>query len=348
MKIKGLLNLGFTPEIIQTWEQAGYDDLLPVQEDAINKGVLERTSLFLTAPTSSGKTFIGEMAAIAHALRGKKTLYLVPFKAIAEEKYLDFSEKYSGENIGFIIHISDRDHHQNDSDIQIGNYDIAILTYEKLSSLLVTNAGMLDVCDCVIVDEVQMIMDRDRGGNLELLLTKIKVIAQNKQLIALSAVLNELNGFDQWLGVEVIRRRDRPVDLRQGIILPNGIFEYREWNSNRIGKETFPSNSLEEVVKYLLSQGEQVIVVRNSVPQARNTAIFLANTFTFLPAASNAIRLLSVEADTETKDDLLPILRHSIAFHHADCELGERRIVEEGFRQGEIKIIISTTTSQSC
>ncbi len=335
--------MGFPPEIIKTWEQAGYDNLLPVQEDAINKGVLERTSL-LIAPTSCGKTFIGEMAAVAHALRGKRTLYLVPFKAIAEEKYSDFSEKYSGENIGFIIHISDRDHHQNDSNIQIGNYDIAILTYEKLSSLLVTNAGMLDVCDCVIVDEVQLIMDRDRGGNLELLLTKIKVIAKNIQLIALTHGTAWVNGFDQWLGVEVIRRRDRPVDLRQGIILPDGMFEYREWNSNRIGKETFPSNSLEKVVRFLLDQGEQVIVVRNSVSQARDTAIYLANTFTFLPAASSAIRFLSAEADTETKDALLPILRHSIAFHHADCELGERRIVEESFRQGEIKVIVSTTT----
>ncbi len=344
MNIIELINLGFTPEIIESWERAGYVSLLPVQEEAINKGVLERTSLLITAPTSSGKTFIGEMTAVAHALRGKKTLYLVPFKAIAEEKYLDFSEKYSGDNVGFIVHISDRDHRQSDNDIQIGNYDIAILTYEKLSSLLVTNAGMLDVCDCVIIDEVQMIMDPERGGNLELLLTKIKAASSLIQIIALSAVLNDLNGFDSWLEVDVIRRKDRPVELRQGVIRPDGIFEYAEWNSGSTGQELFTSSSLNEIVGQLLKQDEQVVIVRNSVARAGETAFALAETFTSLPAASKTIELLASEADTETKDSLLATLRHSIAFHHADCELGERRAIEEGFRAGEIKVIVSTTT----
>jgi helicase len=213
MKIRELAKLGFTSEIIDSWEHAGYKILLPVQEEAINKGVLDRTSLLITAPTSSGKTFVGEMTAVSHALQGKRTLYLVPFKAIAEEKYLDFIEKYSSASVGFIVLISDRDHRENDGDIQIGNYDIAILTYEKLSSLLVANASILDSCDCVVVDEIQMVMDPERGGDLELLLTKIKAVRHNTQIIALSAVLGDLNGFDDWLGVDVIERIDRPVEF---------------------------------------------------------------------------------------------------------------------------------------
>ncbi len=344
MKIRDLTNYGFTLEIIESWEQTGYDALLPVQDESIAKGVLEGASLLITAPTSSGKTFIGEMTAVAYALQGKRTLYLVPFKAIAEEKYLDFREKYSGARIGFIIHVSDRDHRQNDSDIQIGNYDIAILTYEKLSSLLVTSTSMLDICDCLIVDEVQMLMDPDRGGNLELLLTKIKTVKSGIQIIALSAVLDNLNGFDQWLGADVVERRDRPLELRQGVIRPDGIFEYRELNTGYTGEESFPSNSLVEIVRYLLGQGEQVIVIRNSIAGVESTAHEFAEDFTHLPAASNTIKSLNGEADTETKDALLETLRYSIAFHHADCELAERRIIETGFRKGEIKVVVSTTT----
>jgi helicase len=344
MKIRDLINFGFTSEIIESWGRFGYEILLPVQENAIRKGVLDRASLLITAPTSSGKTFVGEMTAVAHTLRGKKTLYLVPFKAIAEEKYIDFVEKYSNDKIGFIVHISDRDHRQNDSDIQIGNYDIAILTYEKLSSLLVSNSSMLDVCDCLIVDEVQMLMDPDRGGALELLLTKIKAAKSDIQIIALSAVLDELNGFDHWLNADVIKRKDRPIELRQGVIRPDGIFEYREWNTGNKGQEQFPSNSLLEIVRHLLECGEQVIVVRNSVAKAGSTAKDFAEAFAHLPAASKTIKLLVTEADTETKDSLLTTLRHSIAFHHADCELDERRIIEAGFCEGEIKVIVSTTT----
>lgn len=344
MKIRDLAKLGFTPEIIDSWEHAGYKILLPVQEEAINKGVLDRSSLLITAPTSSGKTFIGEMTAVAHSLQGKRSLYLVPFKAIAEEKYLDFTEKYSGDSVGFIVHISDRDHRENDGDIQIGNYDIAILTYEKLSSLLVTNASILDSCDCVIVDEVQMVMDPERGGDLELLLTKIKAIRHSTQIIALSAVLGDLNGFDNWLGVDVIERKDRPVELRQGVIRPDGVFEYTEWNTSEKDIESFPSNNLNQIVESLLKEDEQVIIIRNSVAKARATANDLAEIFTHLPAATKTIQALTSEADTETKDSLLATLRHSIAFHHADCELAERRIVEAGFREGEVRIIAATTT----
>jgi len=43
----------------------------------------DKKSLLLVAPTSSGKSFAGEMAAVTHAMQGRKSLYLVPFKAIA-------------------------------------------------------------------------------------------------------------------------------------------------------------------------------------------------------------------------------------------------------------------------
>src|SRR5579883_1136271 len=81
MTIDALAGKGVTPEIIAKWKSGGYDALLPVQEEAINKGAFETKSLLIVAPTSSGKTFVGEMAAVAHALQGRKTLYSVPFKA---------------------------------------------------------------------------------------------------------------------------------------------------------------------------------------------------------------------------------------------------------------------------
>jgi helicase len=344
MDIDELTYQGFTSEIIAKWKQVGYEALLPVQQEAIEKGVLAGNSLLVVAPTSSGKTFVGEMAAINFSLRGRKTLYLVPFKALAEEFYLDFTEKYGEPDIGFIIRISDRDHRETDDQIRIGNYDIAILTYEKLSSLLVTNPGILDGCDCVVVDEVQMFMDPERGGNLELLLTKIKSTTNKAQIIALSAVLGNLNDFDKWLDAEVIHHKKRPIELRQGIVVPDGTFEYREWNSGNVGNERFRDGSLNGLVAHLFEEGEQVIIIRNTVRESQKTAVNLAGSFGHLPAAPQAIEALNAEPETETRDILLKTFRHSIAFHHADCELGERRIVEEGFRNGQIRLVSATTT----
>jgi len=344
MKIDKLLEKGIPQEIIKTWKDYGYNELLPVQVDAIKKGAFDGNSLLICAPTSSGKTFIGEMAAISYALRGKKTLYLVPFKSIAEEKFLEFSNKYAKPEIGIIVRISDQDHRETDEEIKIGNYDIAILTYEKLTALLVSNAAMLDVCNCVIVDEIHMIMDADRGGNLELLLTKIKALDTNTQIIGLSAVLENLNGFDEWLDAEVVYHRERPVELYIGVLRPDKVFEYRTWNSKIVGEESFQSNTLYDLVKELIEKDEQVIIIRNSVAETINTALYLSRILSGQPAAYRTITRLNDEPETETRNELLKTLQYAVAFHNADCELGERLAVEEGFRIGEIRVIVATTT----
>ena len=47
----------------------------------------DNNNLLVAAPTSSGKTFIGEMAAITQLIHQKKVIYLVPSRCLAEEKY---------------------------------------------------------------------------------------------------------------------------------------------------------------------------------------------------------------------------------------------------------------------
>jgi len=284
------------------------------------------------------------MVAVTHAMQGRKTLYLVPFKAIAEERTEEFIERYGHSKLGLITHISDKDHREHDAELLVGRYDIGVLTYEKLTALLVSNPGILDNCDCIVVDEIQMIMDTQRGGGLELLLTKLKVAAGKKQILALSAVLGNLNGFDEWLGTQSIKDIVRPVELRQGVLNGSGVFEYTEWNSKASGSEQFNVTTLNQLVMHLVEKGEQVIVVRNSVRNAQATALDLKTYLSHLPAATAVIEELQGETSTETSDELLKTLRHQIAFHHADCELVERRAVERGFRLGHIRVIASTTT----
>jgi hypothetical protein len=97
MEIKKLLKYGIPERIIQTWEQNQGEKLLPLQSLAATRfGLLDGESLIISAPTSSGKTFCGEMAAVSSIFKQRKVIYLVLLKAIAEEKFADFKEKYSG------------------------------------------------------------------------------------------------------------------------------------------------------------------------------------------------------------------------------------------------------------
>ena len=284
------------------------------------------------------------MVLTLNAHRKKRGFYLVPFKALAEEKYTDFSERYGRPDIGLMIVISDRDHRERDNDIRLGNYDIAILTYEKLLALLTTNPGLIEQCDCVVIDEIQMVLDRDRGATLELLLTAIRRCRRKPQIIGLSAVLGDLNDFDEWLEAKVVHSRERPVELRQGVMSPDGTFEYTEWNSGVDGRESFASGSLQGIVTDLVGRGEQVIVVRHSVAKVAETAFNISAALAGLQPSVKTIQILSDEADTETRDALISCLSHAVAFHHADCELPERRAVEQGFRDGEIRVLVATTT----
>lgn len=344
MKIEELVKHEVPAELVNVWRESGVAETMPIQDRAIKAGLLNGKSLLLVAPTSSGKSFAGEMAAVTHAMRGRKTLYLVPFKAIAEERAEEFIERYGDGDLGLITYISDKDHREHDAALLVGRYDIGVLTYEKLSALLVSNPGILDNCHCIIVDEIQMVMDAERGGALEMLLTKLKLAAGQKQILALSAVLGNLHGFDEWLGTHPITDPTRPVELRQGVLNGSGVFEYVEWNSKTGGSENLGVATLNQLVAHLVAKGEQVIIVRNSVRNAQATAGELAIYLSHLPAATRVIDELKGESSTETSEELLKMLRHQIAFHHADCELVERRAVERGFRSGDIRVIASTTT----
>ena len=71
------------------------------------------------APTSSGKTFIGEMAAITQVINLQKTIYLVRLRALADEKHRHFKNLYS--HCGIDMVISTRDRSEDDHNIISGD-----------------------------------------------------------------------------------------------------------------------------------------------------------------------------------------------------------------------------------
>ena len=77
MKIKKLKYYGIPSYVVNIWEKHYSRYLLPVQEEAVrNYGILNcgegsddrGKNLLIITPTSSGKTFLGEMAAIAQVI----------------------------------------------------------------------------------------------------------------------------------------------------------------------------------------------------------------------------------------------------------------------------------------
>src|SRR5437867_3109114 len=176
---KVLANQGFPSSIFSAWEAEGMCELLPIQLRAVEAGVLTGKSCVVIGPTSCGKTFVGEMVCVKQVLMNRPSLYLVPFKALAEEKHVDFTKKYARPEIGATVLISTADHREHDRQLAEGDFNIAVLTYEKLSVLLVLHPTLLSSVGALVVDEIQMISDETRGAELELLITRIRQLSPN-------------------------------------------------------------------------------------------------------------------------------------------------------------------------
>lgn len=348
MKVDKLLRYGIPQSVIESWKAIQGDDLLPLQATAVTKhNLMTGESLIISAPTSSGKTFCGEMAAVANLFKRKKVVYLVPLKAVAEEKYSDFLEKYGG--LGIKVAISTRDRQEDDREIEKGNFDLAIIIYEKFNQLLIKNLDVLSLINLIVVDELQMVGDSSRGPLLELALTKIKSSGYSPQILGLSAVLKDADQLSSWLGCRLLFDKSRPVELFQGVLL-DGEFHFRKYNSGEEGMHELMQMDSDEShqilfanMQKLLEHGEQILVFLKSKRNCEECA-FLFSEKVSLPASCGAIEDLSVLENTTLKQALMLVLQKGVAFHNADLTFDERRLVEHFYLKGEIRAIFSTTT----
>ncbi|MBW2983774.1 DEAD/DEAH box helicase [Candidatus Woesearchaeota archaeon] len=197
-------------------------ELRSCQVKAIKTGLLERENLLVCTPTASGKTLIAELAAISSILKGSgKAVYIVPLKALANEKFSDFKKRY-GNLIRVALSIGDID----SADPYLADYDLIITTSEKLDSLTRHHAPWLSRIGTVIVDEIHLMNDPGRGPTLEILITILKQLLKHVQIIGLSATIGNPEELAEWLDARLVIDNWRPVKLHKGICMRDEIEFY--------------------------------------------------------------------------------------------------------------------------
>ena len=218
---EGLMNLQELPlpEFCKRYYQT-YTTLTPIQEKAVEAGVLEGKSLLVCAPTASGKTFVATMALVKALESKRKVLYVVPLKALANEKYKEYQKLLSGTPYSVALSTGEIEAES----AYLGKYDFLILTAEKLDSLLRHPHSWLTEVKTVIIDEIHLLNDPTRGPTVEIIITLLKMLI-SPQLIGLSATIGNQKELANWLEATLVQDSWRPVELKQGIYC-NGKLEF--------------------------------------------------------------------------------------------------------------------------
>lgn len=197
--------------------------LLPVQAKAVEQGLLDGKSQLVVSATATGKSLVGEMAGLKNLLEEKgRLLFLVPLVALANQKF-DQLSAYSCLGFSSAIRVGV-------SRIKLGNMkrlprdlnsDIIVGTYEGIDQAIRAGQSLGQV-GTVVIDEVHMLEDKDRGHRLAGMISRLRFVAPSAQFIYLSATVGNPASLARDLEAELIEYEVRPVPIERHLIFTSG------------------------------------------------------------------------------------------------------------------------------
>lgn len=343
MKIE---ELDLPKKAIDLLKSQNYSVLYPPQEDTIKAGLLDGKNILVAAPTASGKTLIAMLAMMSQLKQKKgKIVYLSPLRALAAEKFAEFKklEKVFG-NIKVQISTGDFDSLEKGLETS----DILVMTNEKMDSVMRQGPDWIDDVSLVIADEIHLIGDHDRGPTLEIILTKLKMVESQPQIVALSATVTNSEEIAEWMECDLVASKWRPVPLHEGV------YDRGEVLMNK--GDTFEVESsirgppVDLGLQSVLDGGQSLVFAET---RARSAALatkasdviskeLKQNEKKNLEKISKEI--LDKNEHTELVRRLAELVKKGVAFHHAGLNQSCRNIIETEFRRGTIKLLSSTPT----
>ncbi|MCM8793893.1 MAG: DEAD/DEAH box helicase [Candidatus Omnitrophica bacterium] len=344
MEINALENFSIPEFFIEKFKKENIFRFYPPQEEAIRKGLLDKEENFLLAfPTASGKTLLASLLAIKTLIQKLgKVVYIVPLVALANEKYLYYKNFFS--NFKVALSVGDMD----SSEPWLANYDFIVVTTEKLDSLIRHGMDWISQIKLIIVDEVHLLNDTSRGPTLEIVIAQLRRLSPQARILALSATVSNSEEISQWLNAELIKSDFRPVKLYEGI-LSNSLINFVEKEGYFLNAEI---SAEEAITEHTLKMKKQILFFVASRRNAESLAERLGKVISsflslqekeFLQKLGKEV-LSILETPTHQCRRLAKCIKEGAAFHHAGLLSRQRKIIEDGFRQGYLKVVVATPT----
>ena len=314
---------------------------------------------------------VGEFAAFSALAQGKKCFYTTPIKALSNQKFQEFVERFGEDRVGLLT---------GDTNIN-SEADVLVMTTEVLRNMLYANSSTLKNLGSVVMDEVHYLADKSRGAVWEEVLIHLM---ESVQVISLSATVSNAEEFGEWLGevrgaTEVIVSEVRPIPLYQHVLIGNRLIDLfnepgrinpeilgleREAlrkvkipkgrrdrfgeNDNRMSRpeiiEKLQRENLLPAITFIFSR----VGCDAAVKQCLQAGIRLTTTEERIEIAATAARytqnLAEEDLDVLGYRDWLVALERGIAAHHAGLLPSFKGAVEDLFKRGLVKAVFATET----
>jgi len=334
----------------------------PFQIKAI-EAVQSEISVFVAAPTGSGKTVIAESAIEKALERNEHVIYTAPIKALSNQKYRDFRKRFSDEKVGILT-----------GDVAINSEaPIVIMTTEIYRNCLFESSHRIKKAGWVIFDEFHYLDDIERGTVWE---EAVLFTPPEMRILALSATVPNVDELANWVRsihhreLIVIKEDHRPVPLHffyqcQGQVLNGTKDLFRRGYLNRdswklsarerrrgIRRLRAKPNRLDHLIQHLI-QAEHLPCI-HFVFGRRRTEFLAWESLKFdllsghekkhiLEAYDHLIQRYDLQ-DERTAQEMRDLIEHGIAYHHAGMLPTLKEVIEQLFTSRLIKLIFTTET----
>lgn len=153
------------------------DRLFYNRRDSYDGKEFDFPHILIGGPTGCGKTFLAEAIILNSILESPHgvAIYVAPTRSLVYERYDELVKRFCIP--GFIeeedIVRSTGEIWEHDAKIRKGNFKIALLVYEKANLFLEANFDLLRKVELVVIDELHMLTNEERGGVVDMLLAKL-------------------------------------------------------------------------------------------------------------------------------------------------------------------------------
>ncbi|CAK9217649.1 unnamed protein product [Sphagnum jensenii] len=368
------------PDICAIYIKKGLRKLYPWQVECLQlDGVLQGRSLVYCASTSAGKSLVAEVLMLRRILStGKKAFLVLPYVALCSEKaeHLESLLEPLGKHVRGFYGAQGGASLPKDT-------SVAVCTIEKANLLInkLLEEGRLSELSIIVIDELHMVGDRDRGYLLELLLTKLRYAAgggeavsagsspgeglgsnalwnTGLQIVGMSATMPNVSDVATWLQAAFYETDFRPVPLEEFMKIGNKIHKKNMELVRTIRKEADlggkDPDHVVELCHEVVREGHSVLLFCSSRKGCETSARHIAK---FLPAFTIVEKAnmsgpkdgnAAVEELRKSPAGLDPVLAETlpagVAYHHAGLTVEERDVVEACFKSGVVRVLVATST----